>query len=198
LSDIKRKIIDTTKKLMKDKTNITIKDIAEASYINIASVNYHFGSKENLLMIVMNEVVDTLKKDILNYIDMYQKDTKLEVFLEKIITYIYNYALENIGVLNYLFLTKELQNQSSNQLIKTFFTENEFTQAIYSNLKESLKTDNKKEIFARYMMMFSAFSIPLFIQLSEVNQQLGTKIETFKDPEFREFYIKQLVKMVDI
>ena len=198
MSDIKRKIIDTTKKLMKDKTNITIKDIAEASYINIASVNYHFGSKENLLMIVMNEVVDTLKKDILNYIDMYQKDTKLEVFLEKIITYIYNYALENIGVLNYLFLTKELQNQSSNQLIKTFFTENEFTQAIYSNLKESLKTDNKKEIFARYMMMFSAFSIPLFIQLSEVNQQLGTKIETFKDPEFREFYIKQLVKMVDI
>ena len=196
--EIKRKIMDTTKALMKHNTHITIKDIADASYINIAAVNYHFGSKENLLMAVMSEVVETLKSDITNLIQKQKDITPIESFIETIVTYIYNYAIDNIGILNYLFLTKELQNESSNALIKTFFTENEFTKMVYQNLKQSLQTDNQKEIASRYMILFSSFSIPLFIQLSEINQKSSTKIETFKDPEFRKLYIRQLVKMVEL
>lgn len=196
--EIKRKIIDTTKNLMRNNTHITIKDIADASYINIAAVNYHFGSKENLLMTVMNEVVETLKSNIINLIERQKDQMPIENFIESIIAYIYNYAIDNVGILNYLFLTKELQNESSNALIRTFFTENEFTKMVYQNLKQSLQTDNQKEIASRYMILFSSFSIPLFIQLSEMNQKSSTPIETFKDPEFRKLYIKQLVKMVDL
>ncbi|MFA5470657.1 MAG: TetR/AcrR family transcriptional regulator [Acholeplasmataceae bacterium] len=195
--DIKRKIIDTTKVLMQTNTHITIKDIADACFMNIAAVNYHFGSKENLLLTVMDEVVETLKGEIVDFINNQKNDTPIESFLESIVTYIYNYAIENIGILNYLFLTKELQSESSNALVKTFFTENKFTNMVYDNLKDVLKTDNKKELGARYMILFSSFAIPLFIQLSEVNQKSNTPIDTFKDPEFRKFYIKQLVKMVE-
>jgi len=195
--DIKRKIIETTKVLMQTNTHITIKDIADACFMNIAAVNYHFGSKENLLLTVMDEVVETLKGEIVDFINNQKNDTPIESFLESIITYIYNYAIENIGILNYLFLTKELQSESSNALVKTFFTENKFTNMVYDNLKDVLKTDNKKELGARYMILFSSFAIPLFIQLSEVNQKSNTPIDTFKDPEFRKFYIKQLVKMVE-
>jgi len=195
--DIKRKIIETTKVLMQTNTHITIKDIADACFMNIAAVNYHFGSKENLLLTVMDEVVETLKGEIVDFINNQKNDTPIESFLESIVTYIYNYAIENIGILNYLFLTKELQSESSNALVKTFFTENKFTNMVYDNLKDVLKTDNKKELGARYMILFSSFAIPLFIQLSEVNQKSNTPIDTFKDPEFRKFYIKQLVKMVE-
>ncbi len=195
--DIKRKIIETTKILMQSNTHITIKNIADACFMNIAAVNYHFGSKENLLLTVMDEVVETLKTDIISLINTHKGDVPIESFIESIITYIYNYAIENIGILNYLFLTKELQSESSNALVKTFFTENKFTQMVYENLKSVLKTDNQKELAARYMILFSSFSIPLFIQLSEVNQKSNTPIDTFKDPEFRKFYIKQLVKMVE-
>src|SRR5690554_4570475 len=165
--DIKRKIIDTTKVLMQTNTHITIKDIADACFMNIAAVNYHFGSKENLLLTVMDEVVETLKGEIVDFINNQKNDTPIESFLESIVTYIYNYAIENIGILNYLFLTKELQSESSNALVKTFFTENKFTNMVYDNLKDVLKTDNKKELGARYMILFSSFAIPLFIQLSE-------------------------------
>ncbi len=195
--EIKRKIVETTKVLMQTNTHITIKDIAEACFINIAAVNYHFGSKENLLLIVMDEVVETLKADIIELIHTQKDDMPIESFIESIITYIYNYTIDNIGILNYLFLTKELQSESSNALIKTFFTENKFTQMVYENLKKVLKTDNQKELAARYMILFSSFSIPLFIQLSEINQKSNTPIDTFKDAEFRKFYIKQLVKMVE-
>jgi TetR/AcrR family transcriptional regulator, regulator of cefoperazone and chloramphenicol sensitivity len=193
--DIKRKIIDHTKLLMQTNTHITIKDIAEACYMNIAAVNYHFGSKEKLLLTVMDEVVETLKVDIIKLIS--ENDMEIEPFLEKIVTFVYNFAIENIGVLNYLFLTKELQSESSNALVKTFFTENEFTQMVYKNLKSSFTTENTKELTARYMILFSSFSIPLFIQISEINNKDHSPIETFKDPEFRKFYVKQLVKMVE-
>ena len=119
--DIKRKIIETTKVLMQTNTHITIKDIADACFMNIAAVNYHFGSKENLLLTVMDEVVETLKGEIVDFINNQKNDTPIESFLESIVTYIYNYAIENIGILNYLFLTKELQSESSNALVKTFF-----------------------------------------------------------------------------
>lgn len=195
--DIKRKIIDVTKVLMKNNTHITIKDIADACYINIAAVNYHFGSKEKLLLTVMDEVVETLKSDIIDLIKTHKSDMPIESFIESIITYIYNYAVDNVGILNYLFLTKELQSESSNALVKTFFTENQFTKMVYENLKSVLKIENQKELAARYMILFSSFSIPLFIQLSEVNQKSNEPIDTFKDPEFRRFYIKQLVKMVE-
>jgi len=81
--------------------------------------------------------------------------------------------------------------------VKTFFSENEFTEMVYANLRDTLKTSNMKELTARYMILFSSFSIPLFIQISEINQKSSKQIDTFKDPEFRNFYIKQLVKMVE-
>jgi AcrR family transcriptional regulator len=193
--DIKRKIMEHTKILMQTNNHITIKDIAEACFINIAAVNYHFGSKEKLLLAVMDEVVENLKMDIIKLIN--ENDMEIEPFLEKIVTYVYNFAIENIGVLNYLFLTKELQSESSNALVKTFFTENEFTKMVYKNLKSSFTTENAKELTARYMILFSSFSIPLFIQISEINNKDHSPIETFKDPEFRKFYVKQLVKMVE-
>lgn len=194
-TDIKRKIIDHTKLLMQTKTHITIKDIAEACFMNIAAVNYHFGSKEKLLLTVMDEVVEELKADIIKLINENKMD--IEPFLEKIVAYVYNFAIENIGVLNYLFLTNELQSESANGLVKTFFTENAFTKMVYKNLSITLKTDNPKELAARYMIVFSSFSIPLFIQISEMNKKDHSPLETFKDPEFRKFYIKQLVRMVD-
>ncbi|MCD4826271.1 MAG: TetR/AcrR family transcriptional regulator [Acholeplasmataceae bacterium] len=193
--DIKRKIIDHTRELMQKKIHITIKDIAEACYINIAAVNYHFGSKENLLLTVMDEVVEELKSDVIKLIN--ENDMDIEPFLEKIVTYVYNFAIENIGVLNYLFLTNELQSETSNALVKTFFTENAFTRMVYKNLASSIKTENPKELAARYMIIFSSFSIPLFIQISEINNKDHSPLETFKDPEFRKFYIKQLVRMVE-
>lgn len=196
--DIKRRIIDTTKELMRVKNNITIKDIAEACYINIASVNYHFGSKDNLINIALDEVVDELKEKVILLVNFRKTDESIESFLEELIHYIYNFVIEHVGILNYLFLTKETQAGSSQTLIETFFSDNEFTNVVYANLRDTLKIDNEKEVFARYMMLFSAFSIPLFIQMSELNQTARKPLDTFKDPEFRKYYINQLMKMIEL
>ena len=60
--EIKRKLIENTKILIQKNATVTIKDISEASFVNIAAVNYHFGSKEKLMKIVIEEVLNELKE----------------------------------------------------------------------------------------------------------------------------------------
>ncbi|MDO9629594.1 MAG: TetR/AcrR family transcriptional regulator [Acholeplasmataceae bacterium] len=193
--DIKRKMIENTKKLLRTNTSITIKDIAEASYVNIAAVNYHFGSKEKLLHLVLEEIIDELKiyvtKEILN-----AKLRSIDEILEVFINYLFRFSLENVGLLNYLFISNELQKESSNFLIQQFFSDNDFTKMIFQSLSETTQTTNEKELQAKYVLLFSTFCIPLFLQISQMKLQNPMKIEMFVDPEFRSYYIKSIMKLM--
>jgi AcrR family transcriptional regulator len=192
------KIINETKALIKKNGQVTIKDIAEACFINIASVNYYFGSKEELLTIVINQIIDELKLELSTIILRHKKQEDKEKILEEVITYTYNFALENTGILNYLFLTKDLQNTSSQLLINTFFSENEFTSMIFSQLSLSEKMDHQYAIYARYMILFSSFCMPLFISISQ-NEGIENNFakQTFSDPVFRKYFIGELMNILN-
>ncbi len=194
-AEIKRKIIDATKALLKTNGHVTIKDIADYCYINIAAVNYHFGSKERLIEIVIGEVLADVKSHITMEMHQFLNKVSMKDFLEQVVTYVYNFAIDNVGILSYLFLTREQQLTSTNQLLDTFFTDSEFTKLVYKNLKQSAKTDNPKELLAKYVMIFSSFAIPLFIQLIQKDSH-NQQIETFRDPEFKQFYLNQLLTLV--
>ena len=195
-AEIKRKIIDTTKDLIRQNGYVTIKDIADRCYINIAAVNYHFGSKERLIEIVISEILDEIKAYITMEMNEALNKVSMEDFLELVVSYIYNFALDNAGILSYLFLTREQQMTSTNQLLDTFFADSEFTQLGYKNLQQKSLTNNPKEMMAKYVMIFSSLAIPLFIQLVQSDNDAG-RIETFRDPEFKQFYFKQLLTLVE-
>ncbi len=193
--EIKRKLIENTKILLKHNASITIKDIAEASYVNIASVNYHFGSKEKLIRIVLEEIIDNLKVYVTNEI-INIHNQPIEEKLEIVINYLYNFSVENIGLLNYLFLSEELQKESSSALISHFFSDNEFTRIVYHSISENSKITNEVELQAKYILLFSSFSIPLFLQISQTKLKKPMKIEMFMNPEFRKAYIKNIIQMM--
>ncbi len=194
--EIKRKLIENTKILIRKNANVTVKDIAAASYVNIAAVNYHFGNKEQLLTAVINEVLSDLKRTLKEVILDHLDDSPIEEKLEELISFIYNFSLDNIGTLNYLFLSRDIQSESSNLLIDSFFSDNEFTRYVYELLSKRMNIRHTSESFAKYIILFSAFSIPLFIQIAQMKTANGMKIETFQDPEFRQYFIKNLMKMV--
>ncbi len=195
-NDIKRKIIESTKILLREKGYVTIKDIADQCFINIAAVNYHFGSKEHLIEIVIDEILDEVKTHITMEMNQVLNTVSTEVFLEQVVSYVYNFVLDNVGILSYLFLTREQQMNSTNQLIDTFFADSEFTRLVYKNLQEKTLTDNPKEVMAKYTMIFSSLAIPLFIQLVQGDNEVS-RIDTFRDPEFKQFYLKQLLMLVE-
>lgn len=192
--EIKDRIIRETKTLLMKKGSVTIKDIADACYMNIASVNYYFGSKEILINEVVSNVIKSLKSDILVLMENLKGQEKA-VVLEAMIGYTYQYALDNMGVLNYLFLSTEMQKSSSNLLIETFFTDNDFTRLIFKEIMLDKTDMDEQTLYAKYMIIFSSFAMPLFISLSTKDSK--KRIETFKDETFRNVFIKQLLKVME-
>jgi TetR/AcrR family transcriptional regulator, regulator of cefoperazone and chloramphenicol sensitivity len=194
--EIKKKIISETKSLISQKRNVTIKDIADKCYMNIASVNYYFGSKELLIDQVVDEVIGQLKQEIIQLLEINQNKTKSEL-LEAMITYTYNFSLENIGLISYLFLNQDSSERAGNQLIETFFSNNSFTQMIYEKLNVEVKTVEPMVIYAKYMILFSSFAMPLFISIASNNTPLNSQIETFKNETFRQYFVKELLRLIE-
>lgn len=194
--EIKKKIILETKALISEKRSVTIKDIADKCYMNIASVNYYFGSKEQLIQQVIEEVITDLKAEIIRLLNVNEHKSKSEL-LEAMITYTYNFSLENIGLISYLFLNQDSSERAGNLLIDTFFSNNSFTQMIYEKLNVEVKTIEPMVIYAKYMILFSSFAMPLFISIASNSQPQNSQIETFKNETFRQYFIKELLRLIE-
>lgn len=192
--DIKQKIIVSAKKHLKQQGSFTIKEIADDCFINIAAVNYHFGSKENLLNLVLQEIIDELKDLLTRTINQLPKNAADEATMEKIMDLIYTYALENVGIINYLFMQNEYQGENAHILIKEFFSESKFTRDIYKKIAEATQTYDDETLRVKYLLLFSSFAIPLFIQiLAHKNKD---DILYLRMPSFKKKYINELIKIL--
>lgn len=192
---VKQLIIAKTKELIKKNHNLTIKDIADECYVNIAAVNYHFGSKDNLFTIVLNMIINELKETVFLEMEKISDHDSLEDNLEKMLNIIYNFTIENTGVISYLFLKKDTQSNSTNILIESFFSDNKFTKIVIEYLKKSTSIKDDNILYARYMLLFSCFSIPLFIELAE-KQNNSKSMFTIQNSDFRQAYINELLRLI--
>jgi hypothetical protein len=81
-------------------------------------------------------------------------------------------------------------------LLDAFFGEGEFKRMVIQKLRETTGIEDEHVLSARYILLFSCFAIPLFIQILE---DAGGKrdIASLKDPEFRQAYIHELIRMIE-
>lgn len=189
-TDIQQHIIDVTRELLKKNPDVTIKKIADASYVNIASVNYYFGSKNQLFKIVCEGFVEELKNGLLKLM-LEREEGQTEVLLKNIISFLYDEIMENAGIMNYIL--QNLGNDQGDMLLKTFFSENEFTEKMFELFKKQTEIQDKERLFARYTILFASFIFPLFIKLSDSDI---TSKRYIVDEMFGEMFIKELAFII--
>lgn len=193
---IAQKIMDATKMLLAQKGEVTIKDIAEYCHINIAAVNYHFGSKNDLIKLVMTDMLNELKSNLKQRVQHYDQNKQdITEFLTEMLSLVYQFIFQHKGVLKYLFINLDQQESSTTQLIESFFTDNEFVDLVYHSLRKNIPNSDPKELMVRYLMIFSSFLIPLFIELIQKNTELST-FDFLSDEAFKKIYITQLIKLI--
>ncbi len=192
--EVKQKIIQSTKSLLKQNGQITIKDIADACYINIAAVNYHFGSKDALLTIVIEDIIEEIQTLTKKTLETLPNTTPPEEILKIMIDTIYTFTTENIGIIKHLFLNEKTQDKHATHLINAFFTQSSFKEIILNHLSESTHINDKETLEAKYMLLFSSFTLPFFLQIVTDNDP--QQINTLKQSSFREKYIKELLKII--
>jgi len=189
-TDIQKHIIEVTRELLKKNPDVTIKKIADASYVNIALVNYYFGSKNQLFKIVCEGFVEELKNGLLKLM-LEREEGQTEVLLKKIISFLYDEIMENAGIMNYIL--QNLGNEQGDMLLKTFFSENEFTEKMFELFKKQTDIQDKERLFARYTILFASFIFPLFIKLSDSDI---TSKRYIVDEMFGEMFIKELAFII--
>ena len=189
----KESIIYNTKELLKTRTNLTIKDITEASNINVAAVNYYFGSKDNLVNIVLKEAITELKVKIYEELLIPNVDAgkpgNTKLMVNKAVDLIYGFAEEYIGVIYLSFIGSEGQGNSTNILVNEFVTDTAFLEKLFEVFREITGINDPLKLTAKYVILFSSFSVPLFLR-SVIPNVTSAKFKEYKDA-----YIKELVKV---
>lgn len=195
--EIRNLLIANTKELMKSNRDVTIREIAKASFVNIAAVNYYFGDKENLISIVINEAVSELKGKLYQAIVGIDRNEPIETAFASMIDVIYLFALENTGIISYLFFNTG-QKITSNLILNEFLLDNEFSDFIIDKLKESSTNQDHETLYAKYTLLFSSFAIPLFIEIMQSLNPEAKKEYTLSlnNERFRNIYINELIKII--
>lgn len=193
---VKDLIIEKTKQLLKENSNVTIKQIADACYINIAAVNYYFSSKDALLNIVIEDILSTLKVKIIDALDGMDHEASIEETLEVMLDMVYQFALDHTGTIKYLFLKYDQQSDAANQIVEMFFKENAFTKRIFSKMQTSMQIESQEILYARYILLFSSFSIPIFMQMIKEDDKLDATY-SLSNQSFKKAYIKELLRIIN-
>ncbi len=74
-SGSKRKLLDAAEQLFAEKgfESVSVRDITQLAKSNVAAVNYHFGSRENLLTLVMTRYMTPVNEERLARLDTLER-----------------------------------------------------------------------------------------------------------------------------
>ncbi len=198
---IKKQIIETTKKLLVEKGNITIKEIADAAYVNAAAINYHFKTKDNLIQIVIEEVVTELREKI---VDEIKRIDSLNLDFEEIamvmIEIIFDFAEKNVGIISYSFLQMASQSSATNVLAELFIFDQNFISTVLGQIAQVAPGQPEEVLLSKYLIIFSSFVVPFFLSFSGMYTfyQGGAFLDNEKNffARYKPYYLGELSKLL--
>lgn len=184
----KERILKVTKELLNKEGigSLSIRKIASGAGVNVASINYHFGSKNKLLFECMKDVVEKLEKTLLIFDDdSLSEENRVKIYLYNVADVIINDAA--------------IQASMS----KTFVSDIEFPDVLiqfitrfYSRFKEFLENYLKihdEEILSMIVeQTISAIWFPIISYRTSIKI---TEID-FKEENARKKYIDLLVENI--
>lgn len=191
-------IIEATMELLREKGNATIKEISERAYVNVAAINYHFGSKDKLIQIIIENVITELRKDIIGEITRFNNEKlAFDGIVSGLIKLIFTFSENNTGLINYSFLQMVTEPQTTNILTDFFLKDQEFTEFVLKQLKLVFPDLSQDHLFSKYLLLFSSFIVPFFLNFVysqddiDGKDNVGSYIERYKD-----YYIYELRKVM--
>ncbi len=189
----KEKILEATRELLKSEgaEGITTRKIAELAGTNIASVNYYFGSKDNLIQGIINEHLDSFRVsfDVLDEKELPPFE-RLKKFLMA-----YSSLLHNHPELAKMMLSKEHLAESYAEHIR--FVKRQGMARLIDFICTLTESEDKAEAELIVSQMSAAILFPILIQ-AFVNPDLSkpapknahameTRIDWFLDHYFHKY-----------
>ena len=190
----KEKILSATIELYGIKGDITVREICEKAGVNVASVNYHFGSKDNLLKEVEKHY-SRLLFNIQNKIIMDRKKEpreKLIDWADALMKFVLDYPALIMLVTNLV-----LQDKSYNpEIIDKFLGSIESKKNIQNIIYSLTNIDDKEILNFKYIQLFSGVIGPIVFQMIPNIKDTNKVFMDLNNEEERKRYIENLVDTI--
>lgn len=188
-------IFETAVKLIRETGNLTLKDISANAKVNIAAINYYFGDKETLIKEIIKSQLNKLKDAVEVFVDNLDTQLDYETNVRKLIGYLYDFSLKNIGIINFIFSSgnEHIMELSIYQYIHVVSLDKEFMDKLMKSMAKIRPSVNHLECQVKFVQLISTFAFPLLFELnlSKIDIAFFNRVS---EPKFREKYIAQIAK----
>lgn len=187
----KQKIIKVTMDIIAEEGfhNITIRKIASRADVNVAAVNYHFGSKDGVIDAALATVTDEMRKtfNILNESGL-DSETRLLEFIRHYTEIIHKYPDLIKNLIDHAIHNKPLDKHAEYMI----FLKNEGVALIKAAIAEIRPQASEEILNIRTLHLLSALSFPILMG-DYIGSMTGVDL---KDDRIRCHYILLLSEFV--
>ncbi len=185
----KRKIIEAALNIISTEgfCKVTVRKVASLAGVNVAAINYHFGTKEQLINEALLNITEQLKSSfaILRSEEIMPED-RLKIFLD-------NYA---ITMLRYPDILKNFIMQSITECHISgeyeAFIKKQGYDLIKNTLKQIRPEDSETLIEMRIMQMLGGLAFPVLV----ANRTIALKDFDYSHEEVRSQYVDIMMEYI--
>jgi AcrR family transcriptional regulator len=163
LLERKEMILQKAIQLFGSNGKLTIRELSKATQVNVASITYYFGGKDNLLA----EIEERLFTDLDGIIhSTVQEATAPQEKLYNLLYRLVSFVTEQPGILN--FLGQAVMNEASAHRMQRLSEKillQSFKDQVISLLREASGITSEQELHNRYMIAFCAVTQPILGQI---------------------------------
>ena len=186
-SDTKTKILETAAEIVgrEKNLNLTIREIAKRAGVNLASVNYYFGSKKNLLQEVEKMLMENV---LLVYADLENEDLPIKDRLVNWADSLIKNMIDYPGII-YLIGTRVLKRDNTIFNVYLSLLETDITPLV----KELSGLKDTEEVKYKVLQLISGIVYPALI----ISSESEASALDLSDSITRKKYVSALVKSLE-
>ncbi|WP_040213646.1 TetR/AcrR family transcriptional regulator [Clostridium polynesiense] len=186
--DTRTKILQTAIDIVGLKGEVTIREITEKAGVNVASINYHFGNKTNLLKEVethYSNLLYEMQRSILEN-DIIPPKNRLLLWSENMLDFIFSFPAV-IGLIINLYTEDKSYNPA---LIKKIYLNNELQLRVKEIIAECIGSSEEKLLNYKYLQLFSGILGPVVNRLvSSTFTETKGSLDINNEEELKEYIV---------
>lgn len=192
--DTKGKILETAIEIVGQKGEFTIRELTEKSRVNVAAINYYFGSKSHLLKAVENyysSLLYTIQHEILSSAETGAIE-KLTAWAREMMKFMFRQPAIIALIVNIINEDKSYKPL----MIERIYLNEALKDVIEELIRAGTGITDQRALRHKYLQLFSGVLGPVISQIVSSNYGGDQGIFDISDEEDLNIYIDTLIKGV--